>query len=176
MKSAIYRGKYILQGLDKITPEMEVDLDKAYEICIGYKNEIPCELCGRCCHQPHIVVLPQEVDKISTATGINLFEFMTEYVTQTSDGRLLFKKTDPCAFLGSDNKCTIWKNRPEICDEFPFVVSMFMSRVYLAITNHKADILELVSYMDDTWPCTRAIKNTIVQKVEEARKQHVQSL
>ena len=30
---AIYRGKYILQGLDEIPPEMERDLDLAYDLC-----------------------------------------------------------------------------------------------------------------------------------------------
>ena len=45
-----------------------------------------------------------------------------------------------------------------------------MSRVYLAITNPDADILELISYMDDTWPCTKEIKSRIVGLVEQARK------
>ena len=45
-----------------------------------------------------------------------------------------------------------------------------MSRVYLALTNPGADILELIAYMDDTWPCTKVIKSTIKDKIEERRK------
>lgn len=112
---------------------------------------------------------------MSSAAGIPLFTFMSEYLVQTDDGRFLFKKTDPCAFLGKDNRCKIWKDRPEVCDEFPYAVSMFMSRVYLALTNPDADIVELISYMDDSWPCTGVIKADIVQKIEEGRKAVVPS-
>lgn len=167
---AVYRGKYILEGLGSISPEMEHNLDIAYDICMSYKGDFPCEMCGRCCHQPHIVVRPEEIDRVSTAAGIPLPVFMTEYLVRMPDGRFLFRKTDPCAFLGKDNRCTIWKDRPQICDDFPYAVSMFMSRVYLALTNPDADIMSLISYMDDEWPCTRVIKADIVSKIEAARK------
>ncbi len=168
---AKYRGKYILDGLGTISPEMEKDLDLAYEICMSYKVDFPCHMCGRCCHQPHIIVQPHEVDRISSAARIPLYDFMRDYLVQTSDGRMLFKRTDPCAFLGSDNRCKIWKDRPEICDDFPYSVSMFMSRVYLAIVNDDADILKLIDYMDDTWPCTVVIRSSIIEKVGNARKE-----
>ena len=132
---AVYRGKYILEGLGTISPEMEHNLDIAYGICMSYRDGFPCEMCGRCCHQPHIVVRPEEIDRISSAADIPLYDFMRNYLVQTSDGRFLFKKTNPCAFLGPDNRCRIWSNRPQICDDFPYAVSMFMSRVYLALTN-----------------------------------------
>ncbi|MDO5862413.1 MAG: YkgJ family cysteine cluster protein [Thermoplasmata archaeon] len=167
---AVYRGKYILEGLGSISPEMEHNLDVAYDICMSYKGSFPCELCGRCCHQPHIIVRPDEIDRVSTAAGIPIYEFMRDYLVQTSDGRFLFKKTNPCAFLGKDKKCRIWKDRPQICDDFPYAVSMFMSRVYLALTNPDADINDLISYMDSTWPCTKVIQSDIAERVEAARK------
>ncbi len=55
---AVYRGKYILQGLGTISPAMEHNLDIAYGICTSYRD-VPCEMCGRCCHQPEIVVRPE---------------------------------------------------------------------------------------------------------------------
>ncbi|MDR2698127.1 MAG: YkgJ family cysteine cluster protein [Candidatus Methanoplasma sp.] len=166
---AVYRGKYILKGLKEITPEMEKDLDLAYDICTSYKDEFPCEMCGRCCHQPNITILPEEVDRIAAAAGIPLHEFIAKYIDRSSDGRLLFSKTDPCAFLGGDNRCRIWKDRPEICGDFPYAVSMFMSRVYIALIDDKADIIELIRYMDDSWPCTRVIRSSISDKIKDAR-------
>ncbi|MDR1690507.1 MAG: YkgJ family cysteine cluster protein [Candidatus Methanoplasma sp.] len=174
MKLAVYKGKYVLQGLKEITPEMERDLDSAYEICMSYKDGFPCEMCGRCCRQPNIVVLPEEVDRIAYAAGIPLYNFVTDYIVRTSDGRLLFKKTDPCAFLDKDNRCRIWKDRPEICNDFPYAVSMFMSRVYIALTNDDADILDLIDYMDDSWPCTKIIRSTIAEKVRKAKADRIQ--
>ena len=58
---AVYRGKYILEGLGAIGPEMEHNLDLAYEVCMSYREGFPCEMCGRCCHQPHIIVRPEEI-------------------------------------------------------------------------------------------------------------------
>ena len=166
----LYRGKYDLRGLDSLTPEMEKDLDLAYEICMSYRD-IPCEMCGRCCHQPNIIVRPEEVERVASASGCDLYTFMTSKVIQTSDGIFIRKSSDgPCPFLGKDRHCTIWKDRPVICDDFPYLVSMFMSRVYLALTNPETDILALLDYMDDEWPCTREIKSTIREKVEEGRR------
>lgn len=169
---ALYRGKYDLEGLGSISPEMERDLDLAYDICMSYKGEFPCEMCGRCCHQPNIIVRPEEVERVSAAAGVDLYTFMTQYVYQTGDGRMLFRKGEheACRFLGKDNRCTIWKDRPMICDDFPYMVSMFMSRVYLALVNPDADIQKMIAYMDDSWPCTRDIKSTISERVEEGRR------
>jgi Fe-S-cluster containining protein len=82
---------------------------------------------------------------------------------------MLFRKTGPCAFLGKDNRCTIWKDRPEVCRVFPYAASMFMSRVYIAISNEEADIIELLGYMDDSWPCTKVIKADISERIEKAK-------
>ncbi len=166
---AVYRGKYILEGLGSIGPEMEHNLDLAYGICMSYRDDFPCEMCGRCCHQPHIIVGPDEIDRVATAGGVSIPDFLRDYLVRTDDGRFLFKKTDPCAFLGKDNKCTIWRDRPRICDDFPYAVSMFMSRVYLALTNPGTDVMDLISYMDDDWPCTRVIKSDISEKIEAVR-------
>jgi len=170
---AVYRKKYILPGLREITPEMEKDLDLAYDICMSYKDNFPCEMCGKCCCQPNIVIRPEEMDRLSRAAGISLYDFVTEYVERTSDGRLLFSKTDPCAFLDENNRCRIWRDRPEICGDFPYAVSMFMSRVYIAITDENADIIKLIDYMDESWPCTKVIKSSICEEVQKARKLRV---
>ncbi len=167
---AVYRGKYILDGLKTIPPQMESDLDLAYGICEKLHKETPCEMCGKCCHQPFITVRDEEIDSVASAAGIPLYDFVTRCLYRESDGRWLFKTTDPCRFLGPDNKCTIWKGRPEICNEFPYLVSKFMSRVYLSIITPDHDILPDLDYMDDTWPCTPLIKNQIPALVEEARK------
>ncbi len=149
---------------------MEKDLDLAYEICMSYKDGFPCEMCGKCCRQPNIVVRPEEVDRIAKAAGVSLHDFITKYLTTTPDGRLLFYRTDPCAFLDDENRCRIWSDRPEICRDFPYAVSMFMSRVYIALTDERADIIEMIGYMDESWPCTTVIKSTISEKIRETRQ------
>ncbi len=166
---AVYRGKYILEGLGSINSQMEHNLDIAYDICMSYKDEFPCETCGRCCHQPEIVIRPEEIERISYAADVPIYDFMKDYLVKAEDGRYLFKKTCPCVFLGEDNRCRIWADRPQICDDFPYAVSMFMCRVYLALTNPGADIMDMISYMDDEWPCTKVIKADIKDRIEARR-------
>ena len=168
---AVYKGKYILKGLKEISPEMEKDLDIAFSICMSYKDAFPCEMCGKCCHQPYITIRPEEVDSVAHAAGIPLHIFVSKNIVRTTDGRLLLKKTDPCAFLNEDNRCRIWKDRPEICRDFPYAVSMFMSRVYIALTNDEANIVELIGYMEDSWPCTKIIRSTIEEKIQKAKQE-----
>jgi Fe-S-cluster containining protein len=149
---------------------MEKDLDLAYGICEKLDRKFPCKECGKCCNQKLITVRPEEVDSLSSAAGIPLGTFMSEYVGFAEDGRIMLLKTDPCAFLGKDRKCTVWKDRPSVCRQFPYMVSTFMSRVYLSIVN-ETDILPLLDYMDDSWPCTRIIKENIEAEVAEAVKE-----
>lgn len=167
---AIYRDRYILDGLDEIPPDMLRDLDIAYDLCQTLKDTSPCEMCGKCCHQPFITVRDEEVESVAQAAGTDAVSFMFQYLTRDNEeGKWLFRHTNPCAFLNDDNRCRIWKGRPEICNEFPYMVSMFMSRVYLSIVNEGHDILPDLEYMDDTWPCTKIIKERIPRLIEEAR-------
>lgn len=170
---ALYRGKYILEGLDSIPPEMEADLDLAYRACEELAASAPCEMCGRCCHQPFITIRGCEVERLAERLGMEVLDFVDEYL-YSDGGRWFFSKTDPCAFLGPDGRCAIWDARPEICREFPYMVSMFMSRVYLAIVHpeHPMDL----SYMDDSWPCTRVIKSGVGPLVERAREERARRL
>ncbi len=167
---AIYRDRYILDGLDEIPPDMLRDLDIAYDLCQTLKDTSPCEMCGKCCHQPFITVRDEEVESVAQAAGTDAVSFMFQYLTRDNEeGKWLFRHTNPCAFLNDDNRCRIWKGRPEICNEFPYMVSMFMSRVYLSIVNEGHDILPDLEYMDDTWPCTKIIKERIPGLIGEAR-------
>lgn len=167
---AIYRDRYILDGLDEIPPDMLRDLDIAYNLCQTLKDTSPCEMCGKCCHQPFITVRDEEVESVAQVAGTDAVSFMFQYLTRDNEeGKWLFRHTNPCAFLDDDNRCRIWKGRPEICNEFPYMVSMFMSRVYLSIVNEGHDILPDLEYMDDTWPCTKIIKERIPGLIEEAR-------
>ena len=172
---ALYRDKYILDGIDVIPPEMLRDLDLAYEVCLELKKSHPCEMCGKCCHQPFITVRDCEVERVAEAVGIHTFDFVNDYLYR-EDERWLFKTTNPCAFLRKDMKCKIWKGRPEICDDFPYMVSMFMSRVYLAIVTPNHDIMDDLEYMDDTWPCTQVIKKNIKEKIDSARKKRISQI
>ncbi len=162
-----YRNKYILDGLDAIPDDMLRDLDLAYDVCMQLGSSAECECCGKCCHQPFITVMDDEVERISSFIGMDPYDFVMEYLYREDD-RWLLRKDGKCRFLGNDNRCTIWKGRPEICRDFPYMVSKLMSSVYLSIAypEYKMDL----SYMEDDWPCTPGIKGSVKELVERARE------
>lgn len=175
MPSVLYRNKYILEGLETIPSDMERDLDIAYNICLELKEGHPCEMCGKCCNQDFITVRDEEIESVAECARMNPYLFACEYLYRDEDeGKWLFIKTDPCAFLNNKKECRIWKGRPEICREFPYLVSKFMSRVYLAIVNdnYRIDL----DYMDDTWPCTKVIKSHVPAMIEIAKEKRRNSL
>jgi hypothetical protein len=160
-----YRGKYILEGLDEIPPDMLADLDAAYDICMEMHNGSECEMCGKCCHQANITVMDGEIGRIATHLKMNGNEFIEEYLYKR-DGLWLFRKSGACRFLNEEKKCRIWEERPLICRDFPYLVAKFMSRVYLSIVNDTTIDLE---YMEDSWPCTPKIKGCVEKMIKKAR-------
>ena len=167
-----YRGKYILEGLNEIPPGMMADLDLSYDICKRLHDSARCEMCGRCCSQANITVMDSETGRIAEHLRMDENTFINQYLYRR-DGVWLFRKSGRCKFLTNDNKCAIWSERPEICRDFPYLVSKFMSRVYLSIVNGTRAEL---GYMEDSWPCTPVIKSAVGGMIDEARRKRKERL
>ena len=142
------------------------DLDLAYDVCKHLHDTNVCEMCGKCCHQPNITVMDGEVERIASHLKMTADDFIAEYLYRR-DNLWLFRKEGKCRFLDDENKCSIWSERPEICRDFPYLVAKFMSRVYLSIVN---DTDTDLSYMENDWPCTPVIKNSVDALITEARE------
>ena len=152
---AKYRGKYELTGLNGPIPEeMLHNLDISYDICHEMEDHNHCEQCGRCCYQDFIIVLDSDLERMAEKLQMPLRAFITTYLYRDK-GKWFIKKTNPCAFLQEDKRCAIHDARPEVCRDFPYTVSKFMSRVYLALQDNGCS-LDL-EYMDKEWPCTQRI-------------------
>jgi len=103
--------------------EIQQNVDKALEgftdvdLAIAMENSsIFCARCGECCRRSDPIVLtPSDIDLLTSLLGI---QRLGDYVT-AKDGRFIFKKTKPCAFL-QKNKCIIYDHRPLVCRQFPF--------------------------------------------------------
>ena len=73
-----------------------------------------CEMCGWCCKNcDPIIVMPQEVPKIASMDNLEPLEYM---------GVDVFKMKTPCIYQLEDNRCSIYKDRPESCAVFPIFV------------------------------------------------------
>ena len=62
--------------------------------------------------------LPEDVDRMGKALRIKPSVVIERYLRTDEDGDRVFR-TMPCPFLGNDNYCAIYENRPKACREYP---------------------------------------------------------
>lgn len=80
--------------------------------------EVDCLSCGNCCRTLGPMILTDDIDRIGKALRIKPSEVISRYLRKDEDGDLVFKSM-PCPFLGNDNYCSIYENRPKACREYP---------------------------------------------------------
>jgi Fe-S-cluster containining protein len=62
-------------------------------------------------------------------------EFIDTYLTMDNEGDYV-TKTSPCPFLGSDNFCSIYEDRPSDCHRFPYTAEdVFFKRPLITLKN-----------------------------------------
>lgn len=81
-------------------------------------NTIDCLLCANCCRSlgPHI--LTKDIERLSKYLRIKPKDFIETYLQIDEDNDYVFKEM-PCPFLGADNYCSVYEQRPKACREYP---------------------------------------------------------
>jgi len=98
-------------------------------------QKIDCTTCANCCKTLDITVSPADITRLSNRLNMTRKDFSTAYVTKDAMGDNILKSR-PCVFLGADNRCTVYENRPEVCREFPYLhKDHFRSRSLNVIVN-----------------------------------------
>ncbi len=82
------------------------------------EEETDCLACGNCCRSLGPMILPEDVDRMGKALRIKPSVVIERYLRTDEDGDRVFR-TMPCPFLGNDNYCAIYENRPRACREYP---------------------------------------------------------
>ena len=73
-------------------------------------NEGKCKQCGKCCR----------TFVTSEAYDLETLRLKTGYLGQVKYKEEIYHIFDlPCIYLGRDNKCKIYDERPEACKKFP---------------------------------------------------------
>ena len=109
-------NKTFLNQLKKKKPK---DLDtKAKEFHEEAFSEIDCLECGNCCRGTGPLFIEKDIERVSKSLKMKEGDFTDQYLRKDEDGDWVFKSV-PCPFLGDDNYCFIYENRPRACREFP---------------------------------------------------------
>ena len=112
------------------------DLDAlVHETTASVAARIDCTACGNCCRTLQIVVDDRDIARLSKRLGATAKAFARQYVQTAPDGVKHFAAS-PCSFLGDDNRCTVYDDRPQACRDFPYLdTTNFRGRALVTLEN-----------------------------------------
>jgi Fe-S-cluster containining protein len=82
-------------------------------------SKINCLHCANCCKNYSPRFKTPDIKRISRFLKMRESDFIDKYLSVDEDGDFVVN-TKPCPFLGADNFCTIYEERPSDCRRFPY--------------------------------------------------------
>jgi len=82
-------------------------------------SKIDCLQCANCCKNYSPRFKTPDIKRISKILGLRESDFIEKYLLVDEEGDFIVN-TKPCPFLGADNFCSIYEDRPSDCRRFPY--------------------------------------------------------
>lgn len=82
-------------------------------------SKVDCLQCANCCKNYSPRFKTPDVKRISKHLQMRESDFIDKYLNVDEEGDFVVKSL-PCPFLGADNFCTIYDERPSDCRRFPY--------------------------------------------------------
>lgn len=120
-------------NLDTVTNQLH---DEAFE-------HIDCLQCANCCRTTGPLLLGKDIERLARHFNMRPAAFTTEYLRIDEDNDYIFKKM-PCPFIGADNYCTVYEDRPSACRDYPHTQQRKIIQK-LGITYHNSMICPAVA-------------------------------
>jgi len=114
-KFASVNAKYFKKLRTRKPKQLDNVMGKLHEEAF---QEIDCLSCANCCKTTGPLFIPSDIKLISKRLKMRPTEFETQYLRVDEDGDKVLQQL-PCPFLGADNYCGIYEDRPKACREFP---------------------------------------------------------
>jgi len=98
-------------------------------------NKIDCLQCANCCKNYSPRFKTPDIKRISKHLKMRESEFIDKYLVVDEEGDFV-ANAKPCPFLGADNYCSIYDERPSDCRRFPYTdEDVFIKRQQLTLKN-----------------------------------------
>lgn len=81
-------------------------------------SEIDCLTCANCCKTTSPIFYQTDIERVAKALRLKPGDFIEKYLRIDED-RDYVLKSSPCPFLGSENYCAVYADRPKACREYP---------------------------------------------------------
>lgn len=98
-------------------------------------ERVDCLQCANCCKSFSPRFKTPDVKRISKSLQMRESDFIETYLRVDDEGDFVVKSS-PCPFLGADNYCSIYEDRPSDCHRFPYTdEDVFIKRPALTQKN-----------------------------------------
>jgi len=115
-KKSKVENKKFLEKLKKLAPKnLDQITNQLHEE--AFEN-IDCLNCANCCASTGPLLLNKDIDRLAKNLKLKPSVFTEKYLRIDEDKDYVFKQM-PCLFLGNDNYCSVYTDRPNACREFP---------------------------------------------------------
>jgi Fe-S-cluster containining protein len=116
-----------------------VDKNKSIRILPALHEEafekVDCLACANCCKNYSPRFKTPDIKRISKVLSLKESVFIETYLKIDEEGDFVLK-SKPCPFLGTDNYCSIYDDRPSDCRRFPYTdEDVFVKRPSLTLKN-----------------------------------------
>ena len=113
---------------NKVLKQLPVLHEEAFE-------KVDCLQCANCCKGYSPRFKTPDIKRISKLQRMKESVFIETYLTLDQEGDYVAKSA-PCPFLGDDNYCRIYEDRPSDCARFPYTdEDVFFKRPPLTLKN-----------------------------------------
>lgn len=98
-------------------------------------EKVDCLACARCCKSFSPRFKTPDVKRIARVMGMRESVFIETYLRVDEEGDFVVKSS-PCPFLGADNHCSVYEDRPSDCRRFPYTdEDVLIKRPVLTLKN-----------------------------------------
>jgi Fe-S-cluster containining protein len=103
----------------KIYKRIPANFDEVvHELHTEVFEEVNCLECGNCCKSLGPRITDKDIEKLAKYLKVKPSDFVKKYLKIDEDNDYVFQ-TMPCPFLGTDNYCFVYSERPKACREYP---------------------------------------------------------
>ncbi|HCW09364.1 MAG TPA: zinc/iron-chelating domain-containing protein [Cytophagales bacterium] len=81
-------------------------------------EEIDCLTCANCCKTTSPIFYQSDIERAAKFLKMKPGDFIEKYLKVDEDKDFVLQSS-PCAFLDSENYCSIYSARPKACREYP---------------------------------------------------------
>ena len=115
-KSAFASNRKLRLWLKKVKPkELDEEFERNHEEVF---SKIDCLECANCCKTTSPIFLNTDIDRLGKSFRLKSNAFIDQYLHRDEEGDFVLNSA-PCPFLGLDNKCSVYEDRPKACREYP---------------------------------------------------------